>query len=90
MAQIVAAIAGSVISGMFAKSAAGKAREAQLKAQRAEEAVQNRQTIAAQNEAERLDATSASQMRALAAGRRGRGGLSFVGPTTGLKTSLGG
>ncbi len=55
-----------------------------------QEAVQNRERLATQRRAEELDLSSANQLRATAAGRRGRGGLAYAGPAAGLKSTLGG
>lgn len=53
------------------------------------EVVQQQNQVADQREKE-LSASLAAQKNAIIARRRGRGGLAFTGPTTGLKETLGG
>ena len=71
-----------------AQAAAARRQQQQVQAQ--QQAVQNRQTIAAENQAATLDQQSANLNAAVAAGRRGQGGLAYSGAFTGLKTTFGG
>lgn len=50
----------------------------------------DREKAAADKREEELDGQVAAQKNAILARRRGRGGLSFSGPQTGLKNTLGG
>lgn len=80
----------SVVAAQQQNRLAANAAAMQQSAITAQTAVQNRQQIANANNAATTDLQTADILRATAAGRRSRGGLAFSGPTTALKTTLGG
>lgn len=87
MGGIADALTGGKPKESKAVADARKRQEASLKAQ---EAATLRAQIETDKQEADLSGKSAAQRRALAARRRGRGGLEFTGPASGLKETLGG
>lgn len=73
-----------------AKSRADDARRQQQEALAQEEAATNRLQLETDKRETELSSQAASQRRAVAAQRRGRGGLAYTPSTSGLKSTLGG
>lgn len=71
-------------------AAARRAEAQQLQSLNQQEDVVRTQSAEADKQAEELSAQLAAQKNAVLARRRGRGGLAFSGPVTGLKTTFGG
>lgn len=80
----------AVIQSRQQAKIASQAQQQQAAAQATQTAVQNRQQNASANAAATTDLQTADMTRAIAAGRRNRGGLAFTAPTAQLKTTLGG
>lgn len=78
----------NMITGKNPDAKKAAARQAEL--QKAQEAAQARVQIREDNREADLSKQDAAQRRAIAARRKGGGGLAFTGSNSGLKDTLGG
>ncbi len=89
-----AATAASTINSIVQsrRQAAAGSEAAQQAAQQAktQQAIQNRTTIATEQQSATLDGQSAQMQAITAANRRNRGGMQYTGFNPGLKTTFGG